>query len=44
MGDKRDWVGVELEDIVPGGGTGYLQVRLEKERRKILCMHKVWCS
>ena len=27
VGDKRDWVGVELEDIVPGGGTGYLQVR-----------------
>ena len=29
MGDKRDWVGVELEDIVPGGGTGYFQVGLE---------------
>ena len=26
LGDKRDWVGVELEDIIPGGGTGQLQV------------------
>ena len=26
MGDQRDWVGVELEDEVPGGGSGHLQV------------------
>ena len=26
IGDQRDWVGVELEDEVPGAGNGHLQV------------------